>query len=262
MRGLIRDCVLELLDRKALWIYGAVTLIAILFSVISRSGSLTIDINGTASSGMPDMLSTLIVRGFETYLSFLVFLTVMATAGLVPNMLVRGRADYFLSKPLSRVALLGGKISSIWLIYGGLIVLCGILDFVVIYLSFDWLDPRTIYLFVFALISLFVWLSITSFAAIAFNSGSLAIMTAFIFWVAQKLLQYHDSFGQLFNSKILSWAITALYYIMPKTGEMSDMSIKLASGEPVGSWQPLLTSIAFAVVAYIATLQLFKRANY
>lgn len=262
MRGLTRDCLLELLDRKVLWIYGAMTVVALLFSVVSWSGSLTIDIAGNTATAGSGMLDGIIVRGMETYLSFLVFLTVMATAGLVPNMLVRGRADYYLSKPISRVALLGGKLFSIWLVYGGLIVLCGLVNLAAIYVTFHWFEPRALYLFVFSLLSLFVWLSITGFAAISFGSNSLAIMTAFVFWVAQWLLRYHDTVGQLFNTKILPYTLDTLYYIVPKTGQMSDISVNLASGDPVATWQPLLTTIAFALVAYIVTLQLFKRANY
>ncbi len=262
MRGLTRDCLLELLDRKVLWIYGAITFVSVLFAFISRSGNLTVDINGSSALGAPDMLSPLIIRGMETYLSFLVFLTIMATAGLVPNMLVRGRADYYLSKPISRTRLLGGKLLSVWLVYGGLIVLSGLINLGAFFLSAHWFEPRVFYLFGFALISLLVWLSITGFAAISFGSNSLAIMTAFVFWVAQWLLRYHDTIGEFLNSKILKYIIDGLYYVVPKTGQISDLSVQLASGSPVGSWQPFITTIAFAVVAYTVTLQLFKRANY
>ena len=81
---------------------------------------------GEMRGGLDEMVGQAFVSSFGSFLSLLVFLTVIGTAGFMPGMLSKGRAEYFLSKPVSRTRLYLQKVISLWLVYGAAIVLAGV----------------------------------------------------------------------------------------------------------------------------------------
>jgi ABC-type transport system involved in multi-copper enzyme maturation permease subunit len=128
MKGITRDCVVEMFDRKTVYLFAAVTFIAVVLALLSPKMEMEFYATGDIDMGsMGDFLTNPVTKVLSTFLAFMVFLVVMASAGLVPNMLAKGRADFYLSKPISRTSLLLNKLFGIWLVYGGTIVLCGIL---------------------------------------------------------------------------------------------------------------------------------------
>ena len=263
MRGITRDTFIEMIDRKLIWIFLVVTLITLLIVVLTRSASMQIEFGGDVSqTPLANLANKMAVSGLSSFLSFLVFLSVLATAGLIPSMLVRGRAEYFLSKPISRTALYLYKLFGIWFVYGGMMVLAGLViaaSFYLIHGIFDW---NFAYLFILNLASFFVWLSITTFAGVMAGSASLSIITAFIVLVIQLALRFHDQLGAIVNSQIITKTVEILYYIFPKTGQMADITEKLASGQPVTNWLPVWSTLLFAIVLVVITSEVFKRKDY
>ncbi len=214
MRGITRDCVVEMFDRKIVWVFAVITLIAVV--VIVLSGDIQFGGGFTGGDDMDigevnDMLGNPIMRVFSSFVSFLVILAVMATAGLIPSMMISGRADYFLSKPISRTSLLLNKFFGIWLSYGAMIVICGLIGYGVMYMVHGISGESISYLFILNLFSLFIWLCITSFAGIVFGSGSMAIVSAALVWLAQWVLGWHDYFKQIIDSEALTGFVDVLY---------------------------------------------------
>ncbi|UCE24314.1 MAG: hypothetical protein JSU74_13655 [Candidatus Zixiibacteriota bacterium] len=265
MRGIARDCVVEMFARKMFWIFAVITVIAIIVIILSGN----VEIGGTISGGqrmdvedINEMLGNPIMRVYCSFVSFLVILTVLATAGIVPGMLIQGRAEYFLSKPISRTSFLLYKFFGMWLSYGILILICGGLGYGVMYLVHGVTADSMFFLFGLNLTSLFIWLSITVFAGVVFGSGTMAIITAALVWFAQWLLQWHDYYRDVIDSEAVTGFIDVLYYIVPKTGELSDLTVRLALGRPVGDWLPLYSSLIFALVVLVAAVVIFNRKNY
>ncbi len=263
MRGFVGDTYAEMMDRKIVWVFGFITIIGVL--AISASGKMTIDMQfqGASPLGDPSEIILLsVVKGLDFFLWLSVFLTVMATAGLMPSILSKGRAEYYLSKSVSRATVLLSKLFSVFFVYGGLIAICSLLlvltATVVHSLSFTVL----LYPIVVYMILLFIWLTITFFAGIILGSGTMAIMTAVIVWVVQFALQFREGIARFVDSSVTKFITDALYYILPKFSQIPDLGEALALGHPVESWLPLWTSILFACSIVIITIPLFNRRDY
>lgn len=263
MRGLVRDSLVEMFDRKTVWIFLAVTLIGVVVAVLTPQVDMEIRMEGNMDFGpLGDYLRNPVTMALSGFLAFVVFLTVMATAGVIPTMLVRGRADYYLSKPISRTGLLLNKTLAIWLVYGAMILLCGVICYVTLVLVHGFFDWRVLYLFGLYLVSLFIWLSVTITVGVVSGSTAIAMMSAFLVWVAQKILHFHEEINAFVDSQPVSYVIDALYYIVPKTGELASLIDTLALGKPVDSWLPLYSSLMFAFACMVLAVVIFKRKNY
>ena len=261
MRGLVRDCWEEMVDRKAIWIIGVLTVMAVLVIFGTRS----IRMMGGELEGVMEenpFAVDIVAGGLDFFLSLLVFIIVMTVAGIFPNMMVRGRAEFYLSKPMSRTSLLLNKLFSIWVVYGAAMIVAGLVAFAVFWLSFEVASWNLAYIFLLNLASLFIWLSIVIFAGVLSGSSALSIVSAFVVWLLQFMLSKYEAVEMLVDSKIVVTAVKWLYYIVPKTGEVSDITGQLAVGKAVESWMPLWSSLLFAVVLVIITLMVFKRKDY
>ena len=66
---------------------------------------------------------------------------------------------------------------------------------------------------------------------------------------------------ELVSSRAVIWTVDALYYIIPKTGQIHDLAGGLAKHEVV-AWQPLWTSVLFALVMLLLALSVFRRKDF
>ncbi len=263
MRGLIHDTFIEMIDRKIIWMYAVVTLIALVIILSASSFSSNLEINGQMQNNpFEDLIDTAAVKGIGSHIGFMIFLAIFATAGLLPNMLIRGRAEYYLSKPLSRTSLYLNKYLSIWIVYGGMTIVCGLTSYLALYLFHGFSSTTVFYLFAFSLVEFIVWLSITLFAGIVFGSTALSMMTAFLVYILQTILKYYGTFNEIVDSKIMENISVGLYYIFPKMDEMSDIAETLALGNHVDDWMPLWSTLLFSVVVIWATIFIFNRKDY
>ncbi len=265
MRGITRDTIVELVDRKMLWMFGILTALACLIVFGASKADMTFSMHGP--SGLENdlaqpLISSIAIRAAYNLLTFLVFLAVVATAGIIPKFLEKGRADFYLSKPISRQNILLGKLGAMWLVYGTVILLCGMITYLFAALAFDQLDFRILYVFGFSLASYFVWLSITGLAGVWTGSTAISVMCAFVVWVLQSILQHYDTIGDLINSEWISRIVQGLYYVIPKTSQMADLGMNLARGKTGPELLPLWSSLLFAATMYALAVVVFKRKNY
>jgi ABC-type transport system involved in multi-copper enzyme maturation permease subunit len=265
MRGIIKDTIAELLDRKVLYLFGFVTLVAMLiFHLINRAQlKLQIQTGGELGMGQLDnLVGNLTVQFFSGFVSFLVFLAVMAGAGVIPAMLEKGRADFYLSKPVSRRMLMTGKLFSVWVVYGLTVVICSILAYVVVALSSGVFSAGMFYQVGMAMVSLLIWLSIVALAGVLTNSTAMAVAAAFLVWVAHSIFDEHELIKGFLESRLLAHLVDFLYYVLPKTSAIGDIAVRLASDRSVGSWMPVWSSLLFALVMFYAAIWAFNRRDY
>ncbi len=261
MRGIVRDTMTEALDRKIIWVFGIIAVFATLFALApvaidAQFGGQEFDV-----TEMGEETSGLRIRGYDTLMWFLIFLSVMATAGTIPNMLIRGRADFYLSKPISRTSLLVSKVLGIWLVYGGLMTAVVGIVFIVSSIVFGVFDSSIWFVIVGNMLLFLIWLSITSVAGILSGTAGMSMMAAFGCWAAQWLLGFHDQVKMVVDSKAVTGFVDGLYYIFPKTGEISDLIVAYADGR-VNSWMPLWSSLIFAAVMFAIAIVSFRRRDY
>ncbi len=261
MRGVIRDSLVELIDRKMLWLFGILTLIGVLIILGANSVDVEFYGQGVDIDEVNQAMGNPALMGFNFFVYVMTFLVVMATAGLIPNMLVKGRAEYFLSKPVSRTRLLLSKVLGVWIVYGAMISVVALLNLLAAQIATDILQWSVVYVFVVNLLALLVWLSITAFVGVVSGSSAMAIMVAFLVWVIQKILVFHEEIGSFVKSQAVGHVIDTLYYIFPKTIEMSDLADTLISGRS-GEWMPVWSSLIFAAVLLYAATLVFKSKDY
>jgi len=266
MRGITRDTVVELKDRKFLWIFGAITVITAIMIFLASRAQISLAMQSGGGFGSEDEITSLaggaLLTGFDYFVTVLVFLIVMATAGLIPASLEKGRADFYIAKPLARRSLLLGKFFGIWVVYGAVLSACGLFVWAVGSLSFGGFDPGALWVLVMGLVALFIWLSVTVFVGVWTGSTAMAMMSAIIVWVLQKILSYHDNFQLLSDSKWVRWVSDGLYYVFPKTSAIADLSLTLGQGRTVHDWLPLWSSVLFAIIIMGLAVVIFKRKDY
>lgn len=265
MRGLLGDAVGELLSRKVLFLFGFVTLVMILAVFVTGEIGVDIKVQGGEDFEVEQLIGPLgpwIAQVFSKVMTIFVFLAVLATVGLIPVSLEKGRAEFYLSRPVSRSRLLFGKLFSIWLVYGTVIIVCGLIIYGFTSVIHGVLDGKIVYLFLVYWLNFLIWLSIVGLAGILFGSAAWSMMAAFVVWIAQWLLSYHEGISQIVRSKLVNNLIEVLYYAVPKTGEIGDIAVSLSIGRTVDSWMPLWSSLLFAAVMLYLAAWVFKRRDY
>ena len=269
MRGLTRDTINEMFDRKTFYMYVIVTILAIAFFLVMGSLNIQIEtgqgpggpdrIAEQAQTAMTDMLGSL----FGAYITFLIFLTVLAVAALFPRMLERGRADFYLSRPISRTSLFLNKFTGIFVTYGGVILVSSILVYTALAIVVGSFDFRFFaFLMIGAAVSLFIWQAIITCAGIVSGTQTMAIMSAFIIFFLQWVLNKREPIAAFLKSKAVKGLLNTLYYILPKTSEVSDFFSSLGTGKVNVSWMPFYSSMIFAVVVMVLAVSVLKRKNY
>ena len=267
MNGLFKDTFAELFDKKTVYIFFIITIISMIFTIYSSGVSLTI--NGSGQNvGLEEMgfnLVTSFLHASKALMSFLIFLAVMLSSGLIPNMFIKGRADYFLSKPLSRKALLLKKFLSIWLVYGLLVVTCGTLFYVTGALVYSAYSSTIFILLGFAMLEMFVWLSMSLLFGIITGKSVSTIMFMFVVWIAQYFLSYAHSSQMIFeqfNLKTVGKIADYLYYALPKITELSSLVDGLISQATSLNSYVFYSTVGFSLIMVYFALTLFSRKNY
>lgn len=262
MRGITRDCFAEMRDRKFTYILGVVTLFVVV--AIIYSGSIEFNMGG-ADMELGDLTSQMgpeILGFFSSFLNFLVFLTVMGTAGLVPKMFIKGRADYFISKPISRTSLILNKLLGIWIAYGSVIFVCGLIAYLAVEISHGGVGFSIAWLFGFHLINFLIWLTITVFVGLASGSQAFSIMAAFLVWVLHSVVASARSLQEFLGSRLLANLIDVTYFVVPKNSEFVDVGLRLSQDRMVLDWLPFYTTLMFGLLMVVATVYIFRRKNY
>jgi ABC-type transport system involved in multi-copper enzyme maturation permease subunit len=242
-------------------VYIVVVAIVALVTIGSRMIEIHFQGMTVGADKMNRALGNPMLQGYSAYMYVLVFLTVMATAGLIPAMLERGRADFYLSKPISRARLLLSRLAAIWIVYGAIMIAAFVFNYAISAALYGVFSFKILYVVAINLLVLAIWLTVTAFAGVVTGSTGQSIMIAFSVWLLQKILQFHELPRQFIDSKAVQYVIDGLYYVFPKTGQISDLTGDLIAGD-AASWMPLYTSLLFAGALTLLTAHLFKRKDY
>jgi len=190
------------------------------------------------------------------------FLSIFATANLVPVMVEKGYVDLLLSKPLSRTALFLGR-------YLGALSVVGINLFYLI--TGVWLILglktgvwRTGILWGGGVILVMygIFLGFMMLVGVLTRSSSITIMLSYILFPLTLFLSVRKGLTVMLTSRLLVWLVEALYWILPKISEVGLLTTSLASGTPIASLMPLLTSMLFGAGCLALATVTFVRKDY
>lgn len=196
-------------------------------------------------------------------LSFGFLLSIFACASFVPALLEKGTIDLFLSKPVSRAQLLGGKY------FGGLLIffihifvlICGIwliagMKFGHWDISFLWLLLSS--LFYFAILNAVLLL----FGVLTKSSGISMMLAYLLMFVSPLLANREKIFLFLQGKETLKAVIDGLYYVLPKLHEIQNIPQMLALNTGKIEPQILISSFLFLLVVIYSGFYLFEKSDY
>lgn len=207
------------------------------------------------------------VLGVEVGLATLLFtgglfLSIFATASLIPNMLEKGNIDWILSKPISRSALLLGRA------LGAL----GIVAFNVFYLilgawlilsakSGVWHVPFLVsgVLLVTIFAALYAFMC---FLGVMMQNSALAIMGAYLMLFFSPMLYQRERIYALLDSKIYQKILDGLYYATAPSFEMGELMNKLVLAKGAFTWAPVGHALLLAFAYFALAVLVFRRKNF
>ena len=191
-----------------------------------------------------------------------IFLSIFATASLVPNMLEKGSVDLMLSRPFARWQLLLGRylgglsmvaINVAYLIGGAWLILSIKTEF--------WHVPFL--LSGLLIISVFgVLFAIMTFVGVTARNSGVSIIAAYLVVFFSPMLLARDQIYALLSQKIYQWLLDGIYYLTPRTTELGKITTSLVLGDAITSWAPLFQSLTIGAGFLMAAIYVFEKKDF
>jgi ABC-type transport system involved in multi-copper enzyme maturation permease subunit len=221
--------------------------------------------NGGQGGGLPFTLRELVV-GVEVVVAGAMYwvgilLALFATAPLFSSVLERGHIDLLLSKPMSRPQFLGGHVLGVWVT---------VLALALYLLGGTWLlmsiktgiwNPRFLLAIGIVVVMFGVMYGVIVAMGVFTESTALALIVTYGLIFASTVL----AGGEQLASQIAStWrpVFWGFYHVLPNFTEVTRIVTRLARGEAIPSWYPLISSVLFSLACYGAAAWRFVRRDF
>jgi ABC-type transport system involved in multi-copper enzyme maturation permease subunit len=269
--ALISDTFREALARKIFWVlFGLSTLLILFFLFLLRidiasGATATITLFGQQTGANPnvDRLVRGVYGGIATFLyTWGMFLSVFASAGLIPSVLEPGRIELLLSKPLSRTHILLGRfagnvlvvaLNTSYLVLGVWIILglkTGIWSPV-------FLISIATTTFIFA-----VLLAVVVFIGVTLESAAAATMITVALMIISPILAQTSLMMRLLSSEWSRNLWRGIYYALPKVYEVGKMTLDAIQSRTFAGYAPIWSSAVFGAAVLGAALAIFQRRDF
>jgi len=190
------------------------------------------------------------------------FLSIFATADLVPSILQKGRIDLYLARPVSRPQFLLGKFLGSLTMVSVNIVYAIVGIWLVIGIKIGLWNPRFLFASLAIIVMFAVYYAIMLLVGVLTQSAAITVMVTYVIIVINPLLYKKDTFLLLTDNKILKFTVDLIYQISPRYSQMIGIINKLVQGKPVESWVPVLANLLIGLVVFSLTVQIFSRKDY
>ena len=240
--------------------------------LLDADGNVVLDENGeprTQGGDLPfngDSLLESVVFTAQAFVSGAAYwvgilLALFATGGLVAALTERGQVDVILTKPLSRSAVLAGRLAAVMAVMLALVAyLFGAVWLVMSIKSGIW-SPRFL-LAVLVVFGMFAVLySVVTLAGVWSGSGPLSFIVTLGVLFVSLILAIPNLDTQV--TRVWRPVVVGAYHFLPKFGTVGTSIVpQLATGGSVGSLYPLWSSLAFGVALYGLAFVLFSRKDF
>ena len=269
--ALIRDTFREAFARKIFWGLFGLSVAMILFFLfllkidLVEGAMATVSLFGRTSNRLTevDQLVRGVYAGIATFLyTWGMFLSVFASAGLIPSVLEPGRIELLLSKPVSRTHILLGR-------YLGnvLVISCNVV-FLVLGIwailgaktgiwSPTFLISIATTVFIFA-----VLLSVVVLIGVIFESAALATMISVALMIISAILAQTSTMLRLLSSEWSRQLWRALYYLLPKIWDTGRITLNAIQNRTFDDYAAIWSSALFGAVVLACALQIFSRRDF
>ena len=119
--------------------------------------------------------------------------------------------------------------------------------------------PLSTILAIFAFIVLF---SVVMIVSVTTESGPAGLLVAATMLMFSPLLAAHERITPAFSSELYRRIFRSLYWLLPKSAETIGAMRRLIMERPLDIGWVVGTSLAFALVCYVATVVYFTRKDY
>jgi len=268
--ALVRDTFREAFARRIFWgFFGCCSALLLFLMFIMRIdvvqgaiATVTIFGRNTQSSDVEGLVhQTQSVIAMILYFAGMA-LSVFASAGLVAAVFEPGRIELLLSKPVSRTHLLLGRylgnvlvvaanivylVTGSWIIFG---VKTGVW-------GGGFLVSSLCTIFIFS-----VLLAVLVLIGVLWDSSAVAIMVTFAIMIITPILAQKATIERLLSSEWSRVVVRVLYYVLPKTSDVSVIIRHLILDQPVESWMPVWSTALFGAVVLGLGLWRFQRRSF
>ena len=189
-------------------------------------------------------------------------LSVFASAGLVAAVFEPGRIELLLSKPVSRTRLLLGRYAGNVLVVAANIVYLTIGSWIIFGIKTGLWGAGYLLSSVFTTFIFSVLLSVIVLVGVLWESAAVAIMATFGIMIVTPILAQRVTIERLLSSEWSRDVVRVLYYVLPKTSDISVIIRHLILNEPVDSWMPVWSTALFGAVVLTAGILHFRRRSF
>jgi len=205
--------------------------------------------------GIESVIATVVFSGG-------IFLSIFATASLIPSMLEKGSVELLVSKPLSRFEIFIGRFlgaqsimvfNVTYLIAGTWLILSAKTG--VWYLPYLYSIPMVVVAFAI-LYALMALIGVTT------RSAGVSIMVAYTVLFVSPWLVQKDKIYALLSSKVYYYLLEGIYHVLPKTFELGEINQALVMGRAIDGWSALWTSCAAGGVMLSLAVYIFTQKDF
>ena len=220
----------------------------------------------TPENPFGDTLLESVVFGAQAFVSGAAYwvgilLALFATGGLVASLTEQGQVDVLLTKPLSRPQVLAGRLAGVWLVMLALVVyLFGAVWLTMSLKSGIW-NPRFLLAIGIVFGMFAVVYGVVSLVGVWSGSGPLSLIVTLGLLFVTLILAIPELAEQV--NRTWRPLVQGAYHFLPKFASVGGVMVpQLATGEPVGSLYPFVSSLAFGAACYAGAFFLFARKDY
>jgi len=276
MLTIIKNTFREALAKKIFigyYIFYAIVVLLMIFAVNQDA------VSGMMSFADVKQAINSIQAGFIT-ISFplILFFSLISASSFIPSMVEKGTIDLLISKPISRFNILMAKyIGGILFVGASMVFLIGSIFLILSLKSGYWNINFLISIFSLAF-AFSVMYSISVLIGLTTQSSIIAILVNFflIFVLCPILSAREQLIFSFVKSEPIQFIFNFFYYIIPKPGEIKDVTVALISGQEIPlwkgvanelgmmgpSWMSVITSFIFCAAVMSYCVYYFSRKDY
>jgi len=269
--ALIRDTFREAFARKIFWGLFGLSVAMILFFLfllkidLVEGGVATVSLFGRTANRTTDV--DRIVRGvyggIATFLyTWGMFLSVFASAGLIPSVLEPGRIELLLSKPVSRTHILLGRYLGNVLVISSNVVFLVLGIWTMLGVKTGIWSPTFLISIVTTIFIFAVLLAVVVLVGVIFESAALATMISVALMIISAILAQTSTMLRLLSSEWSRDLWKGLYYALPKIWDLGRITLNAIQDRTFHDYMPIWSSALFAAVVMMWALQIFSRRDF
>ncbi len=269
--ALIRDTFREAFARKIFWGLFGLSVAMILFFLfllkidLVEGGVATVSLFGRTADRTTDV--DRIVRGvyggIATFLyTWGMFLSVFASAGLIPSVLEPGRIELLLSKPVSRTHILLGRYLGNVLVISCNVVFLVLGIWTILGIKTGIWSPTFLISIATTVFIFAVLLAVVVLVGVIFESAALATMISVALMIISAILAQTSTMLRLLSSEWSRDLWKGLYYALPKIWDVGRITLNAIQDRTFQDYMPIWSSALFAAVVLMWALQIFSRRDF